>query len=146
MTIYLDNGCLNRPYDDQSAPRVRLEAEAIELILNAVVEGRINLVWSDMLDTENEQNPFEERRTGIARWKNSAAAMIQDAPAIRERARALASDGFKPLDALHLASAAAGKASHFLTVDDRILNKRGRVCEFVIVSPLEFVQSFGGQL
>lgn len=146
MTIYLDNCCLNRPYDDQSAPRVRLEAEAIELILNAVVEGRINLVWSDMLDTENEQNPFEERRTGIARWKNSAAAMIQDAPAIRERARALASDGFKPLDALHLASAAAGKASHFLTVDDRILNKRGRVCEFVIVSPLEFVQSFGGQL
>jgi predicted nucleic acid-binding protein len=125
---------------------VRLEAEAIELILNAVVEARISLLWSDTLDTENEQNPFEERRTGIARWKNSASALIQDAPTIRERARALAFDGFKPLDALHVASAVAGGASHFLTVDDRILNKRIRVREIMIASPLEFVQSFGAQL
>jgi hypothetical protein len=99
-----------------------LEAEAIELILNAVVEARIGLLWSDTIDTENEQNPFEERRTGIARWKKSASALIHDAPDIRERARALAVDGFKPLDALHVASAVAGAASHFLTVDDGILN------------------------
>jgi predicted nucleic acid-binding protein len=125
---------------------VRLEAEAIELILNAVVEARLSLLWSDTLDTENEQNPFEERRTGIARWKNSATAIIRDAPDIRGRARVLAVDGFKPLDALHVASALAGGASHFLTVDDGILKKRGRVREIVIASPLEFVQSFGGQL
>jgi predicted nucleic acid-binding protein len=146
VTIYLDNCCLNRPYDDQAAPRVRLEAEAIELVLNAVVEARISLLWSETLDTENEQNPFEERRTGIARWKDSATSIIHDAPALRDRARALAADGFKPLDALHLASAATGGASHFLTVDDGILKKRGRVREIVIVSPLEFVQSFGEQL
>jgi hypothetical protein len=123
-----------------------LEAEAIEMILNAVVEARISLLWSDTLDTENEQNPFEERRTGIARWKNSAASILKDTPDIRERARRLAIDGFKPLDALHVASAVVGGASHFLTVDDRILNKRARVREIVIASPLEFVQSFGGQL
>jgi hypothetical protein len=123
-----------------------LEAEAIELILNAVAEARIKLLWSDTLDTENEQNPFEERRTGIARWRHAAAAIIHDAPDLRERARALALVGFKPLDALHLASAAAGGASHFLTVDDGILKKRERVREIVIVSPLEFVQSFGEQL
>ena len=62
MTIYLDNCCLNRPYDDQTAPRVRLEAEAIEMILAAVVNLRIKLLWSEVLDTENEQNPFAERR------------------------------------------------------------------------------------
>jgi hypothetical protein len=142
----MDNCCLNRPYDDQAAPRVRLEAEAIELILNAVAESRILLVWSDTLDAENEQNPFEERRTGIARWKDAAAAIIEDAPDLRERARARALDGFKPLDALHVASAVAGGASHFLTVDDGILKKRERAREIVIASPLEFVQSFGGQL
>ena len=65
-----------------------------------------------------------------------------DAADIRQRARALTVDGFMALDALHLASAAAGGASHFLTVDDKILNKRGRMREIVIVSPLEFVQSF----
>jgi hypothetical protein len=146
VTIYLDNCCLNRPYDDQAAPRVRLEAEAIELILNAVVEARINLLWSDTLDFENEQSPFEERRAGIARWKESAVSITRDAPDLRQRARAIAADGFKPLDALHVASAVAGGASHFLTVDDGILKKRERVREIVIVSPLEFVQSFGEQL
>ena len=146
VTIYLDNCCLNRPYDDQTAARVRLEAEAVELILNGVVESRVSLLWSDTLDTESEQNPFEERRTGIARWKKSASAIIRDAPSIREQARSLALDGFKPLDALHVASAVAGGASHFLTVDDGILNKRDRVREIIIASPLEFVQSFGGYL
>jgi hypothetical protein len=146
MTIYLDNCCLNRPYDDQAAPRVRLEAEAIELILDAVIKSRINLLWSETIDIENEQNPFEERRTGIARWKNSATAFVRDSPALRDRARDLSVDGFKPLDALHLASAAAGGASHFLTVDDGILKKRERLREIIIASPLEFVQSYGEQL
>ena len=146
MTIYLDNCCLNRPYDDQAAPRVRLEAEEIELILNAVVESRINLLWSDTLDIENKENPFEERRAGIARWKDFSSAIIQDSEGVRERARAIVGNGIKPLDALHIASALAGQASHFLTVDDGILNKRERVSEIVVASPLEFVQSFGEQL
>ena len=33
MKVYLDACCLNRPFDDQTQPRVRLEAEAISLIL-----------------------------------------------------------------------------------------------------------------
>jgi len=142
----MDNCCLNRPYDDQAAPRVRLEAEAIELILNAVVESRIRLLWSNALDVENEQNPFEERRTGIARWKEAAAALVMDAPELRARAQRLVLDGFKPLDALHLASAAAGRASHFLTVNDGILKKREKALEIVVASPLEFVLHFGEQL
>jgi hypothetical protein len=78
----------------------------------------------------------------------SLAASTRDAglPLHPQRARGLALEGFKPLDALHVASAAAGGASHFLTVDDGILKKRERVKEIVIASPLEFVQSFGAQL
>jgi hypothetical protein len=146
LTIYLDNCCLNRPYNDQAAPRVRLEAEAIELILNAVAGKRISLLWSAIMDAENEQNPFEERRAGIRRWRDAAVAIIQDSPDLRAQARALALGGFKPLDALHVASAAMGKAGHFLTVDDWILKKRDRVRGIVIVSPLEFVPLFGEQL
>ena len=32
--IYFDACCLNRPFDDQRQPRVRLEAEAISHLLN----------------------------------------------------------------------------------------------------------------
>jgi len=146
MTIYLDNCCLNRPYDDQTAPRVRLEAEAIEMILAAVVNLRIKLLWSEVLDTENEQNPFAERRIGVARWKDCAAGMVLYAAELSARARALTIEGLKSLDALHVASAVTGGASHFLTVDDGILRRRERVREIVIVSPLEFVQIFGESL
>src|SRR5665213_13929 len=142
----MDICCLNRPYDDHTGSRVRLESEAIELILDAVNETRISLLWSDTLDTENEQNPFEERRIGIVRWRDAAIAIVPDTPALRDLARTLAGKGFKPLDALHLASATAGGASHFLTVDDGILKKREKVREIIIASPLEFVQSFGEQL
>ena len=31
--IYLDVCCLNRPFDDQSQPRIRLESETILIIL-----------------------------------------------------------------------------------------------------------------
>jgi hypothetical protein len=61
MRIYLDNCCLNRPFDDQRQARIRLEAEAKLCIQQQVREGRIELAWSYMLDFENAANPFEER-------------------------------------------------------------------------------------
>jgi hypothetical protein len=118
---------LNRPYDEQGPARVRLETEAIELILNGVVLARVNLLWSDAIEIENSQNPFEERRAGIARWKEFASITIENTAAVRMRAKVIATRGVKPLDALHIASAVEGSASHFLTVDDGILKKRDRL-------------------
>ena len=34
MRVYLDACCLNRPFDDQRADRIRVESEAIVLIMN----------------------------------------------------------------------------------------------------------------
>ncbi len=43
MRIYLDNGCLNRPFDDQRQIRIRIETEAKlyiqEKIFNDEIEG-----------------------------------------------------------------------------------------------------------
>jgi hypothetical protein len=39
VKIYLDVSCLNRPFDDQSQVRVRLEAEAITMILEECEQG-----------------------------------------------------------------------------------------------------------
>lgn len=43
MRIYLDNCCFNRPFDNQSQLRVRLETEAKLWIQERVAAGEIEL-------------------------------------------------------------------------------------------------------
>lgn len=50
--IYLDVCCLQRPFDDQTQPRVRLEAEAIKLILGRVEQGEFEWLTSEVVDYE----------------------------------------------------------------------------------------------
>jgi hypothetical protein len=40
MKIYLDVCCLNRPFDDQGQERIRLEAEAVLLIIARMESGQ----------------------------------------------------------------------------------------------------------
>ena len=65
MKIYLDNCCFNRPYDDQSNLRIRLEAEAKLKIQEEIRNRNYELVWSYLLDYENSKNPFWERKEQI---------------------------------------------------------------------------------
>ena len=60
MKVYMDNCCFNRPFDDQSQIRIRLEAKAKLFVQDKVREGQPQLVWSYVLDYENSANPFEE--------------------------------------------------------------------------------------
>jgi hypothetical protein len=39
MRVYLDACCLNRPFDDRSQDRIRLEAEAVLAIIERVETG-----------------------------------------------------------------------------------------------------------
>ncbi len=55
--IYLDTCCLNRPFDDQTQERVRLEAEAVLAILSRIEKGEWNWIGSDVLADEIEQTP-----------------------------------------------------------------------------------------
>ena len=52
MLLYLDSCCFNRPFDDLSQIRVRLEAEAVEWILEESRSGRFTIVTSDYLSLE----------------------------------------------------------------------------------------------
>jgi hypothetical protein len=44
VRVYLDNCCLNRPFDDQRQMRVRLEAEATLCIQEHIRRGVLELV------------------------------------------------------------------------------------------------------
>ena len=136
MRIYLDNCCFNRPYDDQSQPRVRFETQAKLHIQRMVFEREIELVWSYVLKFENSRNPFEAKKQAVARWELLSSSFVSMSDEIVENAEKIAKTGVKNTDALHVACAIAGNCDYFITVDKRLLTyKDSRIN---ICNPIEF--------
>jgi hypothetical protein len=59
MRLYMDVCCLNRPFDDQSQDRIRIESEAILAILNKCLNDWA-LVGSEAIDYEIFKIPDDE--------------------------------------------------------------------------------------
>lgn len=144
MRIYLDNCTFNRPFDDQSQIRIRLETEAKLFIQDQIKNDEIELVWLYILDFENEQNPFAERRSAILKWRELSSIDIQETPILLEVARKLNNMGVKPKDALHVSSAIAAKAAYFLTTDDILLKKLKNFDAIQVMDPTEFIRLLDG--
>jgi len=140
MRVYLDNCSFNRPFDDQSQLRIQLEAEAKLFIQRKVREGRLELAWSYILDYESQANPFDERREAIQAWKKYAVIDTDETQGILAKAGALAEEGLKSKDALHIACAIEMQCDYFITTDDRILNRMKGSHEIVVVDPTTFVR------
>ena len=140
MKIYLDNCCFNRPFDDQSQIRIKLESEAKLKIQDEINGGAFNLIWSYVLQSENEANPFEERRRSIGAWKKYAIRDVEEGPSILKRGSDLIRVGLRPKDALHVACAIEAECEYFLTTDDKILNKDITIVELKITDPIGFIK------
>ncbi|AFY73272.1 hypothetical protein Syn7502_01165 [Synechococcus sp. PCC 7502] len=121
--IYMDVCCLNRPFDDQSQQRIKLETEAIDELTERCVSGEFVLIRSTALESEIAQN----RKPNIAEQVMEALSIAQDRILVTEsivsRAMELIQLGFKQFDALHIACAESGNVDIFLTTDDRLLKK-----------------------
>lgn len=144
MLLYLDLNCFNRPFDDQTQERVAVETASVLAVLNRVVIGVDSLVWSDALDFENSRHPLIDRRGEIARWGRTAITSIPVDDRVGERAKQLATKGFGPLDAVHVACAEAGRCDRFLTCDDRLLRaSRGSSLAVLVQNPRDYVEECG---
>ncbi|HOW82000.1 MAG TPA: PIN domain protein [Spirochaetota bacterium] len=139
VIIYLDNCCFNRPYDDQSHLSVNLETEAKLAIQELINDNKLNLVWSFILDFENNANPDEIIRDEIFLWRIKASSIIFNNGNIINTGKKLKDLGFSNKDSLHIASAIEGKADYFITVDKKILSRRHHVKELLILSPIDFI-------
>lgn len=140
MKIYLDNCCFNRPFDDQSQIRIRLEAEAKLKIQSDIQDGNFELIWSYILEAENMENPFEERRNAIVDWKQRSTDIIKENSTIVDKAGKLNQIGLRSKDALHLACAIFAGCRYFLTTDDKILNKNNLLDEITLTDPIGFIK------
>lgn len=123
MRIYLDVCCLNRPFDDHTQDRIRLESEAVLTVLSrSQIEGWI-LLSSEAVDIEISKIPDEDRRQKVNFLSLTSQSYITIDKNIEKRAIKLEELGIKPFDALHIACAEKGKVDVLLTTDDNLLRK-----------------------
>lgn len=111
MKLYLDNSFLNRPFDN---PNVEIN---------------------------NSLNPFPERKIFIeealklAKKYQNLNVKIQ-----KEAANLVREQGLKPIDALHLATAAFAEVDFFITGDYNVIKRyRGALR---VIRPVEFLNYY----
>jgi hypothetical protein len=141
--VYLDNCCYNRPYDDQNNLLVFLETEAKLFVQNLILNQQLELVWSFVLDYENDANPYEERRHNILLWKKMSVIDCDLCDTIANDAAHLMELGLRQKDASHIACAMYAKADYFLTTDKKILNKL--ITDIQIISPIDFIKEHSNE-
>jgi len=122
MRIYLDNCCFNRPFDDQKHIKIHLESEAKLFVQQKTLDRKYELVWSYILDFENEQNPFELRKQTISKRESIALVNVLENEYIITFAEKLATDVIKAKDVLHISCVVYAGCKYFLTTDKRLLN------------------------
>ncbi len=143
VTIYLDTCALNRLSDDQTQPRIRSEAAAVEHILDLISAAEIRWIASTVVRTELEGNPNQPKREVSLALLAFASGLVAPQEATRYRAGALEAKGFGAFDALHLASAEAAKADCLLTVDDRFISLATRLQADVslpVLNPVDWLE------
>jgi len=126
MLVYLDVCCLNRAFDDQSQDRIRLESEAVLLILERCQSQAWRLLSSEAVDYEVSHIPDKERQRNVMHLASLAKSKQPITDSAEARAEELERLGFMALDALHLACAEAGDADVLLTTDDQMVSKARR--------------------
>lgn len=146
IRIYLDNCCLNRPYDDQSQLRISLETQAKIYIQGMIADNKFELASSYMLDYECSRNPYEMRRMIIRGFLDDNTVVYLDEGGYKDEVEKLAEQiktaGIKSADAIHTACAILLNCDFFLTTDDRLLKYESERIE--VVDPIEFIKRIGG--
>jgi predicted nucleic acid-binding protein len=142
VLIYLDVCCLNRPFDDQTQERVRLESEAVLLILGRCQRGEWQLLGSEAIALEINQTRDSERKSQLRAFADLATLQVTVDEFIEVRAGVFVQQGLGTFDALHLACAEISRATALLTTDDRLVRWAGRhpdMLQVKVVNPVRWL-------
>src|SRR4030067_529553 len=134
--VYLDVNIYNRPFDDQSQVRIRLETISIFSIMQRIKKRELSLIWSFIIDYENSLNPYDDVRQEVEFLSSLASKSILPSDTIVTQAKKFESKGIKSRDALHIACALEAGADYFLTCDDKLINKASSIRGLKILNPI----------
>lgn len=96
------------------------------MLVAAIETRQVELVTSEYLAFELSPHPDQEQAQRIATPLRLAKTAVRASASVTLRARTLEQFGLCGLDALHIASAEAGKADLLVTTDDRMLKRAAR--------------------
>ena len=133
MRLYLDMCVYNRPFDDQSQPRIMLETQIFIMMLLMISKGRFGLINSFALEYENSKNPNIENMLKISDLLGYSTDYISCDEGILDRSLEFEKYGVMGMDAVHIACAEKAKADFFVTCDDNLIKKLERIDNIGIV-------------
>jgi predicted nucleic acid-binding protein len=133
----LDLCTFSRPFDNQNQLKIRLETEAKLFIQQRIINGSYELVWSYILEYENNQNKFDDRRNAIYDWKKIAKIHCVENNNIIEYAELLYKNNIRTKDALHIACSVYTDSNYFITTDKHLFNLK--LDDVKIINPLNFL-------
>jgi predicted nucleic acid-binding protein len=137
MRLYLDVCAFNRPFDDQNQLKIKLETEAKLFIQQGILNNKYELVWSYILEYENNQNKFDDRRNAIYEWKSIAKVYCAENDQILEYAENIKKKNIRTKDALHIACSIYTNSDYLITTDKQLFNLR--LNDIKIINPLAFI-------
>ena len=135
--VYLDTSTYNRPFDDQTQPKIFLETQAVVIILQMVEVRAVELISSSVLEYENSRNPYPIKEA-MSRYLQLAEFRQEVNEAICQRAENLEQNGLQAIDALHIACAEVANSNYFITCDKRLLNWCSGLT-MKVINPADFV-------
>ena len=141
MRLYLDCCCYNRPFDDLSQERVRLESDSVLAIITRSLMNGDTILGSGTLGLEIAAIRNPEKRAKVADLCQVVTERIAHSESLEQRAKQLQLEGLHVMDSFHVASAEIGQADIFLTVDDKLIKLCRKIPLTVrVMNPLEYIE------
>jgi len=125
LTVYLDNCCYYRLFDDDTQPKIRAEAAKIRDIIRHRLDGKYIIIGSGFVVEEMGKTRDAALRIAVeALYNRTIAGSVETSAQYIERALYLERYGLGAMDAQHLATAEGAGADFLLTVDKDFI----RIC------------------
>lgn len=140
QTIYLDVCVLCRSFDDQNQLRIRLETDALFLILKRIEMGIYHAIISPVHYKEvNAINEISKQVSLESLLQCLDKSLSYDLIQARQSTERLVNIGLDVADAAHLAFAEQ-VADFFITCDDKLIKRCNQITLSVtVLNPLTFI-------
>jgi predicted nucleic acid-binding protein len=141
VKVYFDLCVYNRPFDDQTQPRIMMESLGVVTIMALIGGKQIRSINSFVLDYENRKNPKSENRSFIENLLAESSEFVHRNDNIARRAFELEKKGIMGMDALHVACAEEAGADYFVSCDDVLVRRLNKIDDIKVqaVGLLEFI-------